>query len=456
MTEDQIIKPGSPIAKELLDACIHCGMCLPACPTYLATGREMESPRGRIALLNAWQTGAQEFSPRLAQHIDSCLGCLGCQTACPSGVEYEKILNTGRPELAKGRNPFQRFVMRASFAWLLPNYFLLGIFGLLLRLWQMLKGREVLQFIAKVLPVPILKSLAGAESYVPIVPANQAISKFTNSKFANSPNAPANASVQTASVETATVQFFRGCVMDIFYNHVNCAAVRLLTNQGHPVELPSQTCCGALAFHAGETDIAIDLAQKNITAFEQTSGDIVVTSAGCGAMLKEYTALFSIESPWHKRALQFAERVKDVSQTLANGKFQSPNFGDKKAGENDFTGQRVAYHAACHLAHAQNVRVEPNKLLTDLTKTVGNVRVELVPLLEAENCCGSAGIYNLLHEEMADAILDRKMYNIQQTGADLVVTSNPGCLLQLERGINRKGLRVKVEHLVELLDRFYC
>jgi glycolate oxidase iron-sulfur subunit len=436
MTEDQLIQPGSPIAKELLDACIHCGMCLPACPTYLATGREMESPRGRIALLNAWQTGAQEFSPRMAQHIDSCLGCLGCQTACPSGVDYEKILNTSRPELAKKRNAFQRALMRFSFAWLLPNYFLLAIFGFLLRVWQMLRGRAVLSFLAKLLPLPILKGIADAESYLPPVRANLPILK--------------GAILKSSHSENLTVQFFRGCVMDIFYNHVNCAAARLLLNQGRGVQLPNQTCCGALAFHAGETDIALDLAKKNIALFEKTSGDIVVTSAGCGAMLKEYNALFSVDNPWHARATQFGKRIKDISQTLAQGQFQIP-----ATSKNDFTVQRVAYHAACHLAHAQNVRTEPNKLLVDLTKTVGNVRVELVPLQEAELCCGSAGIYNLLHEEMASLVLDRKMANIEQTGADLVVTSNPGCLLQLERGINRKGLPVKVEHLVELLDRFY-
>jgi glycolate oxidase iron-sulfur subunit len=435
MTEDQIIQPGSPIAKELLDACIHCGMCLPACPTYLATGRETESPRGRIALLNAWQTGAQEFSPRLAQHIDSCLGCLGCQTACPSGVEYEKILNTSRPELAKHRKPLQRALMRTSFSWLLPNYFLLGIFGFLLSLWQMLRGRDILQFVSKLLPLPILKSLASAESYMPPVPANHPIPKSSQSS--------------NPDKRSKTVQFFRGCVMDVFYNHVNRAAVRLLLNQGQSVQLPNQTCCGALAFHAGETDIAIELAKKNITLFEQTAGDIVITSAGCGAMLKEYTALFNIDSPWHSRAAQFGARVKDISQTLCEGQFRLPET------KSDFTVERVAYHAACHLAHAQNVRAEPNKLLFDLTKAVGNMRVELVPLQEAEHCCGSAGIYNLLHEEMADAVLDRKMENIQQTDADLVVTSNPGCLLQLERGINRKGLPVKVQHLVELLDRFY-
>ncbi len=435
MTEDQIIQPGSPIAKELLDACIHCGMCLPACPTYLATGRETESPRGRIALLNAWQTGAQEFSPRLAQHIDSCLGCLGCQTACPSGVEYEKILNTSRPELAKHRKPLQRALMRTSFSWLLPNYFLLGIFGFLLSLWQKLRGRDILQFVSKALPLPILKNLASAESYMPPVPANHSIPKSSQSS--------------NPDKHSKTVQFFRGCVMDIFYNHVNRAAVRLLLNQGQSVQLPNQTCCGALAFHAGETDIAIELAKKNITLFEQTAGDIVITSAGCGAMLKEYTALFKKDSPWHSRAAQFGARVKDISQTLSEGQFRLPET------KNDFTVERVAYHAACHLAHAQNVRAEPNKLLFDLTKAVGNMRVELVPLQEAEHCCGSAGIYNLLHEEMADAVLDRKMENIQQTGADLVVTSNPGCLLQLERGINRKGLPVKVQHLVELLDRFY-
>jgi glycolate oxidase iron-sulfur subunit len=432
------------IDQTLLDACIHCGLCLPACPTYLATGREVESPRGRIYLLNQWQTGAQDLTPRLAEHIDSCLGCLGCQTACPSGVQYEKILSAARPEIARFRNPLTRALMRFSFQNVLPNYKFLRVSGVFLRGWQAVKGGVALNFVAQKIPFKPLRTLALWQSYLPRILKHEPLARQS----------------WNVGKKEGTVQVFAGCIMDIFYNQVNQACVRLLKRQSQVVEVPEQTCCGALAFHAGEDDIARSLAKRNIEFFEKRPGEIVVTSAGCGAMLKEYPELFKRESDaaeWKERAEAFSARIKDLSEFLAKHNWSEGTLENAQT-----SGSVVAYHAACHLAHAQNVRVEPAALLEQLAKAINvkrkreSAQLKLVPLKDAEHCCGSAGIYNLVHPDLSDTILDKKMEYIAASGANIIVTSNPGCLLQLETGARRKGLRIRILHLAQLLDEAYC
>jgi glycolate oxidase iron-sulfur subunit len=430
------------ISKELLSACIHCGLCLPACPTYLATGRETESPRGRIYLLTLWANSQTDMSSRMAEHLESCLGCLGCQTACPSGVNYEQILNEARPELAKLRPKMLRAVMRFSFQNLLPNYGLLRFLGKMLRIWQKKNLASHLNRVALNLSDKksswlgsLFKRAVIAESFIPTVP-----------KYERLPNKSWG-----AGEKRGTVQLFSGCVMDIFYNHVNHAGVRLLRAQAQIVENPPQTCCGALAFHAGEKDIAKELAKQNIEYFAQTKGPIVVTSAGCAAMLKEYDRLLESERQWQPKAILFSKRVKDITEFLAANEFTSPPY-------NEPPYKTIAYHAACHLAHAQHIRVAPQTLLDGIATSCGQYdpRFKLVPLREAEHCCGSAGIFNLLNTELSLEVLRRKIDYIEQTGADLVVTTNPGCLLQLARGISQRGLNMRVCHLLELLDHVYA
>jgi glycolate oxidase iron-sulfur subunit len=432
---------GPGIDKKLLDACIHCGLCLPACPTYLVTGRESESPRGRIYLLNQWQTGEQGYSDRLAEHIDSCLGCLGCQTACPSGVDYEQILSQARVALAKKRDWKLKVFLRFVFQQLLPDNKRLEIFGTTLRIWQRLQLRQVLQFFSRHLPIPLLRRLATLEAYLPEIP----------------PFVPLAKKSWQAGKKDETVQFFAGCIMNIFYNNVNQAAVRVLLSQSQVVEVPEQTCCGALALHAGEKDIAQDLAKRNIDYFESKPGKIVVTSSGCAAMLKEYSALFDQGDPWLERANLFAERVQDITEFLA-----SHQFSENAIKQASLPADSVAYHAACHLAHAQHIRREPQKLLEELALAIGNRQEQpkqeltLIPLVDEEHCCGSAGIYNMLHPDMAGQVLAAKVANLKNTGAQIVVTTNPGCLLQLQAGVRLNGLNIRVCHLVELLDQAYC
>lgn len=461
--------------QELLSSCIHCGLCLPACPTYLATGRETESPRGRIYLLSLWQQGELAHSEhghsehshdgtshgetshgahphrlpaRTAEHLESCLGCLGCQTACPSGVKYEEILNQARPYIAAERPKTLRAIMRFAFRHVLTNYALLKAMGVLLAIWQSGNGigRRILEFVAGTRsaqwsedessesteygdkrPLSVLERLLQWEAFVP-----QA-----------KPIVPLPKRAIPSNAIKGDVNFFQGCVMDVLYNHVNHAAIRLLTLIGKEVSVPKQTCCGALAFHAGEMDIATELAKKNILYFMGNGDPIVVTSAGCGAMLKHYGHLLKDDAKWHVPAEDFSKRVEDITETLAAGEF---------AKVPDTLSEKVAYHPACHLAHAQGVRAQPAALLEQLDKGTG----KLVPLADAEHCCGSAGIYNLMNTELSLKVLDAKMASIKETGAQVVVTGNPGCLLQLEAGVKRAALNVRVCHTAELLDESFA
>lgn len=417
-----VIDASSILDAKLLESCIHCGLCLPACPTYLATGRESESPRGRIYLLSLWQQGELGLEKRLVEHIDSCLACMGCQTACPSGVQYEKILDQARPVLSKMRDKKTRRLMRLAFSKILPDYKRLQTLGKLLRFWQ----NSRLSRFMPLAPISnkLKNRLSAWEKFIPSVPEFKPLPKK---------------SWQSGKKE-GELQLFSGCVMDIFYNHVNHAAIRLLTKQRQIVSVPEQTCCGALAQHAGETDIAKNLAKKNIELFENLKGDIVVTSAGCGAMLKNYGELLHDEPDWHSRGEEFSSRVKDITEALSTGEFSTPPRKLKR---------KVAYHAACHLNHVQKVREAPVKLLESIEG------LELLPLQEAEHCCGSAGIYNLMHTDLSLQVLERKMEFIEQSGAEEVVTTNPGCLLQLQSGMNARNLPLKVSHLVEILDEAY-
>lgn len=426
------------IDKSTLEACIHCGLCLPACPTYVATGKETESPRGRIYLVDQLAAGKLPLTDRMAEHLESCLGCLGCQTACPSGVQYEKILDSVRPDLAV-RKPFKnRFLSKLAFKYLLPNYLLLNILGHFMRIWQLLMGRDFIQKMVKSTspystPSPVrhfLNKLAQWEQFAPEVKAHIPL--------------PPRLDPKESSDSGVHTLLFSGCVMDVFYNHVNHNTVRLLLKQGHSVAVPDQTCCGALAYHQGEVEIAKELARKNIEKFGFGQDPVIVTSAGCGAMLKHYKSIFEDEPEMKHKAEEFSGRIRDLSEHLAEFKF-------KTRGKKLET--RTTYHAACHLAHAQNIHDQPLDLLKDLDRE-GEGKM-LTPLPDQEHCCGSAGIYNLFNTELALQVLDQKLDCLEKTGARTVVTSNPGCQLQIEAGIKKRGLEVDVKHIAEVLDQAY-
>jgi glycolate oxidase iron-sulfur subunit len=432
---------------DLLSACIHCGLCLPACPTYQATGRESESPRGRIYLLSLVEKGEIPFAGEAAEHIESCLGCLGCQTACPSGVRYEEILNQARPHLKRARPKLLRAALRFGFSQILPTYWFLILGGKVFRAFQQLipiraKAEERQTVLAGMTASPFLNRLKAYAAFVPGVP------KYKPHPRRREPKTPGG----------QTMQLFSGCVMDVLYNQVNHATAKLLTMQGCPVERNDQTCCGALAFHAGEVDIARDLAKQNIERFKSTDGKVVVTSAGCGAMLKEYAHLFAPDDPWHSRAEEFSKRVVDVVEVLSPD-IISAQESVAGAGSSQLKApaSSVAYHAACHLAHAQGIHNEPKEILLQLQEKLAEQgkNMKLVELREAEHCCGSAGIYNVINTELSLDVLNRKMENIEDTQAEVVVTTNPGCLLQLNAGAELTNSPVKVMHLAEFVARAY-
>ncbi len=440
--DNQLISPATgKLDADLLSACIHCGLCLPACPTYLATGRESESPRGRIYLLSLVEKGEIELAGEAAEHIESCLGCLGCQTACPSGVHYEEILNQARPQLKKSRSKLLRAVLRFSFSQILPSYWFLITGGKAFRFFQSLIPKRARRqgthsVLSGMTASPFINRLKAYAAFIPTVPRYIPHPKRREAKKPGG----------------ATVQLFSGCVMDVLYNQVNHSTARLLTMQGCPVERNDQTCCGALAFHAGEVDIARKLAKENIEKFDKTEGKIVVTSAGCGAMLKEYSHLFASEDPWHARANDFSKRVFDVVEVLSPDQIETSSQNSIKA-----PAASVAYHAACHLAHAQGIHNEPKEILLALQKKLAQAgtNLKLVELKEAEHCCGSAGIYNVINTELSLEVLNRKMENIEDTHAEVVVTTNPGCLLQLNAGADLTNLPVKVMHLAEFVSHAY-
>jgi glycolate oxidase iron-sulfur subunit len=398
-----------------LDPCVHCGFCLPACPTYLATGDEADSPRGRIVLMRALERGEIPASdPALAQHLDACLGCRGCEPACPSGVGYGRGLEAAREILARERGvPLGARTVLAVFA--------------RRALWKPLF--TVARWLRDT-GIPRVLAGSGRAGFGLGMLASTADKRETRNEKRGSRS--------RLEGSRGAVALFEGCVMSTLFRHVNDATVRTLVANGYRVvRVPGQGCCGALHEHAGDRPGAERLARANVTAFSAAStGHIVVNSAGCGALLKDYGHLLDDE-----RASTMAARVRDVSELLA---MAGPRAVPGHAGT-------VAYDAPCHLQHAQQVQAEPITVLQAAGYTV-----RLLP--GSDRCCGSAGIYSMLHPAMARAVLDDKVSHIR--GADprptLMATGNPGCHMQVGAGLRAAGLDIEVRHPVELLDLAYA
>ena len=405
----------------LIDKCVHCGFCLPTCPTYLLWGEEMDSPRGRIYLMKAGVEGRAEMSPSYVQHFDACLGCLACVTACPSGVEYAPLIEKQRATIERtyersfGDRFFRRLLMslvpyparmRVAMA---P----LALFGGLARAI----GR------AKLLPKRLSAALVLAP---PVTP---------KSLFASTP-----AHTPAAGTQRMKVAMLTGCVQRLAFGHVNDATVRVLAAEGCAVEAPeAQGCCGALPLHAGYIDQARDLARRNIEVFERSGVDrIVINAAGCGSAMKDYGELFAGDPQWAKRAHDISARVRDVSELLTE-------LGEPRATRQPIKA-RVAYHDACHLAHGQGVRAQPRGLLQAIPG------IELVTPAESEICCGSAGIYNLVQPTPAAQLGERKAKHIAALTPDMIATANPGCTLQIGAAATGLGYNWRVFHPIELID----
>jgi glycolate oxidase iron-sulfur subunit len=418
----------TPSGYSALDPCVHCGFCLPACPTYLVTGDEGHSPRGRIVLMRALERGEMSADDAaLNDHLDACLGCRGCEPVCPSGVGYGRGLEAARDQLftARGVSSLARLVLgvfRHRMFW--RPLFTLSRALRATRLPALLAGKDRLRFGMGMLA-------ASAEM-------REKPEWAAGQRDGGAAGLPQTASLASAETPAPlTVALFRGCVMDTLFDHVHRATRRTLEANGYRViEVEDQACCGALHEHAGDRAAARALAEANLTSFAGKADFVVVNSAGCGALLKDYGHLLGSES-----AAQFAATVRDVSELLAD---RGPRKG--AALELD-----VTYDAPCHLQHAQKVQEAPIALL----KAIPGLRLQLLP--GSDRCCGSAGIYSILRPGMARAVLELKIAGLQSADPRpaLVLTGNPGCLMQIGAGLRAADVPIGVAHPVELLDLSY-
>jgi glycolate oxidase iron-sulfur subunit len=455
----QLTRALSAEGRKLL-ACVHCGLCLEACPTYVQTGDENDSPRGRVYLMRAVEEGRLALgSTSFTRHIDRCLGCRACESACPAGVEYGQLLEAARADIADGGQrrgwtsralrPVLRHVWtrpaRLRFAFALARVLRDSrLPDLLLRtkLTKLLPARFELA-------LALLDSSRAAAATVESVSVPPAVAggsdlRVTSSSRNAGPPATAGGTdtlLVGRGAETSALMF-EGCVTEGLFARVNRATARVLAANGCAARAPrDQVCCGALHAHAGDLEGARQLARRNIVAFEDGGGAAVVTNAGgCGAMLASYAHLLSRDAEYAERARDFAARVRDVSQQLAATEVRAGAALDE---------QTATYDASCHLLHGQKARVEPLRLLG----SVAGVR--LVPLEGSEDCCGGAGVYNLLETELSGRVLADKLARVRATGAGVLATGNPGCHMQLAAGARLAGLKLRVVHPVELLDESY-
>ena len=415
-----------PPAEELIDKCVHCGLCLNACPTYRELRVEMDSPRGRIYQMAQVASGAMVINPSYIEHIDLCLACRGCETACPSGVQYGRLVEAARAEIENTvQRPWRaRLARQVVFRKILPSRVNLWLAGALLYLYQA-SGLKKLVRTLHLLP----RKLAEVESLAPEV---QAPFFF---RYYGSVLAPENTG-------RYRVAFIAGCIANISFARLNEATLRVLRKNGCEVSIPAtQTCCGALHVHAGLREEARKLARHNIDAFLGGNYDAIVTNAaGCGSTLKEYGELLEHDPQYAEKARHFSMLVRDITEFLASIELHL----DLRS-----LPISVTYQDSCHLVHGQCVRAAPRQLLA----SIPGLQLREMPL--SDLCCGSAGIYNVLHTDMAMALLKKKMDAVNATEAEVIATANPGCMLQLSAGVKKFGRGQKVAHVVEILDQAY-
>jgi glycolate oxidase iron-sulfur subunit len=414
-----------PPSRELVDDCVHCGFCLPACPTYLLWGQEADSPRGRIYLMRAGLEGRAAWNDSYQRHFDTCLGCMACVTACPSGVQYDRLIEATRPQVERhGVRSFADRLFRGLIFALFPYPGRLRALAWPLWIYQKSGLQKVVRRTGVMALMP--RRVAAMERLVPAISA-QAIHR----------RPPPH--VRAAGESRRRVGMLLGCVQRVFFSHVNDATVRVLAAEGCDVMMPrEQGCCGALMLHAGRDEEAAQSARRLIDAFEGSGVDqIVVNAAGCGSAMKEYGELLRDDPQYADRARAFAASCVDVSELLA---------GLEPRAVRHPLALRVAYHDACHLQHAQRVKRPPRNVLSSIPG------VTVHEIGEADICCGSAGIYNMVEPEAAGQLRDRKVKHVLEANADVIVSGNPGCLMQIASGLEIAGRPIPVMHLVELLD----
>ncbi|TMB12227.1 MAG: 4Fe-4S dicluster domain-containing protein [Deltaproteobacteria bacterium] len=407
--------------RELIDDCVHCGFCLPHCPTYLNWGEEMDSPRGRIDLMRGLRTGQMPMTPTVVAHFDRCLGCMACVTACPSGVRYDVLIEETRAYVER---KYRRGFWDRLHRWMIFQVFpyprrlrAMAAF-LLVYVWTGMRWLVRHTGVLKLVP----SRMRQLEELQPPVTLRSVFSQLP-------------ARVPAAGERRMRVALVAGCVQRIFNPGVNDATIRVLAAEGCDVIVPAgQGCCGALSMHAGREEESLRFARDLIERFSREPVDaVVINAAGCGSHLKDYARLF----PDDARAREFAAKVRDVNELLAALPPRAPRRPLQL---------RVAMHDACHLVHAQRIKAQPRKLLGAIPG------LTLVEVPDSEQCCGSAGIYNLVQPQSAEQIGQRKVDNVLSTRAELLASANPGCTLQIQKILRERGKRLPAAHPIEILD----
>ncbi|HEX2438834.1 MAG TPA: heterodisulfide reductase-related iron-sulfur binding cluster [Methylomirabilota bacterium] len=417
------------LSVEGVNQCVHCGLCLASCPTFSELGTEMDSPRGRIFLVKSLAEGRIGLSDPTVEHLSLCLDCRACETVCPAGVPYGRLIETAKAEIERQRpGPVTRRLFRwVNFGLLLGNRRVLALAAAGLRLYQ----ASGLQAVAR--RTGLTRWLPGTlpawEALLPPMPAA-------------ADRAPLPALTPAVGARRARVAMLTGCVQSVVFGAHNRATARVLARNGCDVLAPpAQGCCGALNAHGGDHARALAMARRTIETFEAADVDtVIVNTSGCGAHMKAYGAILADDPAWAERAARFSRTVQDLAEFLAREPLRGPLAP---------VPMTVTYHDPCHVVHGQKIRRQPRELLAQIPG------LAVVDLPESDWCCGSAGIYNLTQPEMADRLLRRKVRNVASTGAEAVVTANPGCILQIQAGLRAQGQERPVLHLVELLDRAY-
>jgi len=416
----------------VVQQCMHCGLCLPTCPTYDATKFERHSPRGRISLMRAIADDRLTASRAFGDEMYFCLGCLACMTACPAGVDYARLFENARAEVERSgllRSPKRSLIRGLTVAWLFMDLDRLLLAGRFLRLYQELGLQTAVRRSGVLRLFP--KRLRELEDITPVV----------RSRFSAELIAPVTPSMGPKRYRVAMLV---GCAQDLIFSDVNQDTVEVLSRNGcEVVTPPRQSCCGSLHAHNGELELARELARRNMAQFPPEEYDAIITNAGgCGSHLKHYATLLKDDLSYCERAELWDRKVRDIHEWLVQIGIRAPTVEGARL-------QTVTYHESCHLSHGQKVVLQPRQVLGAIPG------LTLVELPESNWCCGSAGIYSLTQPEMAEKLLERKLEHIRATGATVVATANPGCQLQLLNGARRHGLQLRIAHPVTLLAEAY-
>ena len=423
----------SPPKQSLIDACVHCGFCLPTCPSYRVIGKENDSPRGRIYLMDAINKGEAPLSAASVEHFDTCLGCLACTTACPSGVQYDKLLTSLRPQIQRNHSrPWPQKALRQLIFALFPYPDRIRLLLTPLALYQRLGLSKLMQ--SSGLLKRLSPNLAAMESLLPPVTA----SCFSD----NLPELVPAQNTDQNGEKRYRVGMILGCVQRVFFTGVNEATARVLSANGCEIVVPrSQGCCSALPEHQGETAQAQALARQMIDSFEGTGVDyVIINAAGCGHTLKEYGHILADDPDYAEKAKAFAAKVRDVQEFLAEVGLTTelhPLQSEPLA---------VVYQDACHLLHGQKISLQPRQILRQIPG------LSLREPVDGALCCGSAGVYNMLQPEIAAELGQMKATALTNTGATLIASANPGCSLQIKQALEKQGKTVMLRHPMQLLD----